>query len=92
VHVDLAPYLFGHALEQVGIWAAVSALALALGPVLGGLISQHLHWGWIFLINVPLGVITFVLAVLYVAESRAEAAARRLDLPGRPPRPSRCSR
>ena len=31
----------------IGIWAAVSALALALGPVLGGLISQHLHWGWI---------------------------------------------
>jgi EmrB/QacA subfamily drug resistance transporter len=66
----------------IGIWAAVSALALALGPALGGLISQHLHWGWIFLINVPLGVITFALAVLYVAESRAEAATRRLDLPG----------
>jgi EmrB/QacA subfamily drug resistance transporter len=66
----------------IGIWAAVSALALALGPALGGVISQHLHWGWIFLINVPLGVITFVLAVVYVTESRAEAAARRLDLPG----------
>jgi len=66
----------------IGIWAAVGALALALGPALGGLISQHLHWGWIFLINVPLGVITFALAVFYVAESRAESAARRLDLPG----------
>ena len=66
----------------IGIWAAVGALALALGPALGGLISQHLHWGWIFLINVPLGVITFALAVFYVAESRADSAVRRLDLPG----------
>jgi len=66
----------------IGIWAAVSALALASGPVLGGLISQHLHWGWIFLINVPLGVITAVLSVLYVEESRAGSAIRGLDLPG----------
>src|SRR5579864_3801883 len=66
----------------IGIWAAVSALALATGPVLGGLISQHLHWGWIFLINVPIGVITFVISMLYVDESRADSATRRLDLPG----------
>ena len=66
----------------IGIWAAVSALALALGPVLGGLISQHLHWGWIFLINVPIGVITFAIAALYVDESRAGSAVRQLDLPG----------
>ena len=66
----------------IGIWAAVSALALALGPVLGGLISQHLHWGWIFLINVPIGVITFAIAVFYVDESRADSAVRQLDLPG----------
>jgi EmrB/QacA subfamily drug resistance transporter len=66
----------------IGIWAAVGALALALGPVLGGLISQHLRWGWIFLINVPVGVITFAIAVLSVSESRASSADRRLDLPG----------
>ncbi|MGD0606642.1 MAG: MFS transporter [Streptosporangiaceae bacterium] len=66
----------------IGIWAAVGALALALGPVIGGLISQHLQWGWIFLINVPVGVITFAIAAFYVRESRAEAAVRRLDLPG----------
>jgi EmrB/QacA subfamily drug resistance transporter len=66
----------------IGIWAAIGALALALGPVLGGLISQHIHWGWIFLINVPVGVITFAIALVHVAESRAGASARRLDLPG----------
>ena len=82
----------------IGIWAASGALALALGPALGGLISQHLHWGWIFLINVPIGVLTFVITARYVTESRAESpadfrtdsragsrtgsVARRLDLPG----------
>src|SRR6185437_3227775 len=58
------------------------ALALATGPALGGLISQHLHWGWIFLINVPVGVLTFVITMFYVAESRSESAVRQLDLPG----------
>jgi EmrB/QacA subfamily drug resistance transporter len=66
----------------IGIWAAAGALALALGPALGGLISQHVRWGWIFLINVPVGVITFAIAALYIAESRAESASRKLDLPG----------
>jgi EmrB/QacA subfamily drug resistance transporter len=66
----------------IGIWAAAGALALALGPVLGGLISQHVRWGWIFLINVPVGVITFAISLRYVSESRAESAVRRLDVPG----------
>jgi EmrB/QacA subfamily drug resistance transporter len=66
----------------IGIWAAAGALALATGPVAGGLISQHLHWGWIFLINVPVGVITFAIAARSVAESKASSAVRRLDVPG----------
>src|SRR5579859_2711403 len=65
----------------IGIWAAIGALALALGPALGGLISQHLHWGWIFLINVPVGVVTVALTLRYVDESRDTAVTRRLDLP-----------
>jgi EmrB/QacA subfamily drug resistance transporter len=66
----------------IGIWAAIGALALALGPALGGVISQHLHWGWIFLINVPVGVVTFAIALRYVDESRDTAVTRRLDVPG----------
>jgi EmrB/QacA subfamily drug resistance transporter len=66
----------------IGIWAAAGALALATGPALGGLISQHLHWGWIFLINVPIGVITFAVCLRYVGESRESSAVRRLDVPG----------
>ncbi len=66
----------------IGVWGAVGALGLALGPVIGGVISQHIRWGWIFLINVPLGVITFAIAIASVADSRAEGHARRLDIPG----------
>jgi len=73
----------------IGIWGGVGALALALGPVIGGIISQHIHWGWIFLINVPVGVVTLGLALPSIAESRAEWGAdvrtsllRRLDFPG----------
>src|SRR6201982_1132273 len=64
----------------IGIWAAAGALALATGPALGGLISQHLHWGWIFLINVPVGGITFAISLRYVGESRESSAARQLDV------------
>ena len=48
----------------VGIWSAVGALALAVGPLLGGLISQHLSWGWIFFINVPVGIATMALGAV----------------------------
>ena len=44
----------------LGVWNAVGAMALASGPLIGGFISQHLHWGWIFFLNVPVGVVTFV--------------------------------
>ena len=68
--------------RAVGAWAAIGAMALAFGPLIGGFVSQHLHWGWIFLINVPFGVITMVVALLSVQESRAATGSRRLDVPG----------
>src|ERR671939_1468366 len=40
----------------IGIWAGVSALALAIGPLVGGRLTQDIHWNWIFFINVPVGV------------------------------------
>src|SRR5215471_16596741 len=76
---------FDNAAERaraVGAWTAIGALALAFGPLIGGFISQHLHWGWIFFINVPIGVVTFALAALVMGESRAPAGVRRLDQPG----------
>ena len=66
----------------IGAWTAIGASALAAGPLIGGVISQHFHWGWIFFINVPVGVVTLVLALVTVSESRDTTASRRLDLPG----------
>jgi EmrB/QacA subfamily drug resistance transporter len=65
----------------VGVWSAVGALALALGPFTGGFVSQHWDWGWIFLINVPVGVVTLVITLVSMRESR-ETVRRRLDIPG----------
>jgi EmrB/QacA subfamily drug resistance transporter len=65
----------------VGIWGGVGALALAVGPVLGGLLTQHVSWEWIFWINVPIGIATMVLGAWAITESR-ETEPRRLDLGG----------
>ncbi len=66
----------------VGIWSGVGALALAVGPLLGGVLSQHASWEWIFIINVPVGLLTFMLGSRVIAESRLDAGPRRLDVPG----------
>ena len=42
--------------RAIGIWAGVSAMALAIGPLVGGLLTEHVNWNWIFFINVPVGI------------------------------------
>src|SRR6478672_449563 len=66
----------------VGIWSAVGALALAVGPLRAGLLSQYLSWGWIFFINVPVGLGTLALAAVAIRESREISGPRRIDVPG----------
>jgi EmrB/QacA subfamily drug resistance transporter len=66
----------------IGIWTAIGAMALAFGPLIGGFISQHFHWGWIFFINVPVGILTFAIALVATTESRDQSVVRRLDVPG----------
>jgi EmrB/QacA subfamily drug resistance transporter len=66
----------------IGIWAGVSALALAIGPLVGGVITEHINWNWIFFINVPIGIIAVVAAFLFIDESRDTSAEQRPDVPG----------
>jgi EmrB/QacA subfamily drug resistance transporter len=65
----------------IGIWAGTSALALAIGPLVGGLITEHLDWSWIFFVNVPIGILGIAASFLLIDESRDETHER-LDLPG----------
>jgi len=65
----------------VAVWMASGAGALALGPVVGGYLSQHAHWSWVFLINVPMGITAMALAAVAVPGTAggevAGAAAQR---------------
>ncbi|MBD0329538.1 MAG: MFS transporter [Thermoleophilia bacterium] len=66
----------------IGIWAGVSALALAIGPLVGGVVTQHIDWTWIFFVNIPVGVLAVVAGVLLIDESRDSSREQRLDVPG----------
>jgi EmrB/QacA subfamily drug resistance transporter len=66
----------------IGIWAGVSALALAVGPLVGGLLTEHASWHWIFFINVPIGVVAIAASFLLIDETRDTSEEQRLDLPG----------
>ena len=64
--------------RAVGIWGAAAGVSLALGPLLGGALTQTIGWRSIFWINLPIGLVAFVLAALFVPESKA-ARARPFD-------------
>jgi EmrB/QacA subfamily drug resistance transporter len=66
----------------IGIWAGVSALALAIGPLVGGVITQHIGWSWIFFINIPVGVLGVAAAFMFIDESRDTSHEQRPDVPG----------
>ena len=66
----------------IGIWAGVSAMALAIGPLVGGALTEYAHWSWIFFINVPVGILGIVVTRWAVDESRDTSQEQRLDLPG----------
>jgi EmrB/QacA subfamily drug resistance transporter len=68
--------------QAIGIWAGVSALALAIGPLAGGLIVEHINWNWIFFVNVPVGALAIVVSQLVIRESRDTSVEQSIDLPG----------
>ena len=67
--------------KALGLWAGVSGIALALGPTLGGYMVEHLGWESVFFLNVPIGIIAFLVAMSTVRESRSEEQ-RQLDIVG----------
>ena len=68
--------------KALGIWSAVSVSGLAFGPIVGGTIVQYFAWQWIFLINVPIGILAFVVTSAVVKESRDESGQVATDIPG----------
>ncbi|MEW9528616.1 MFS transporter [Microbispora sp. NPDC049125] len=81
----LLPRIFPDPRERgtaIGIWSAAGALALAVGPLTGGVLSENADWGWIFLINAPIGVITAAVGLRAIQVPRTSGARAGLDLPG----------
>jgi EmrB/QacA subfamily drug resistance transporter len=65
----------------LGAWGAVGAFGAVAGVLLGGILTDLLSWEWIFYLNVPVGIVGFVLAPILLNESR-DAHARSYDMPG----------
>jgi EmrB/QacA subfamily drug resistance transporter len=64
--------------RAIGIWGGVVGVSFGIGPVVGGLLTETTGWRAIFWVNVPIGVAAFILAAIYIPESRA-VRARRID-------------
>jgi len=64
-----------------GVWGAITGLAVAIGPLLGGILTTGLSWRWIFFVNLPVGVAAVALTAAKVTESR-DPRARRPDWAG----------
>jgi EmrB/QacA subfamily drug resistance transporter len=66
----------------LGIMMTVASVAIAAGPVLGGYLTEFLGWYWVFLINVPVGILAVVLAIRYLPPDAAPQQAGRFDIAG----------
>jgi EmrB/QacA subfamily drug resistance transporter len=64
-----------------GVWGAITGLAVAIGPLLGGVLTSGISWRWIFFVNAPIGVIAVAITAMRVGESRLPTATRP-DWPG----------
>jgi EmrB/QacA subfamily drug resistance transporter len=68
--------------QAIGTWAGVSALALAIGPVLGGVLVEHVSWQSIFFINLPVAAVAIVVTRFATRESRDETVVPKVDIAG----------
>lgn len=65
-----------------GVWGAVISGAAAIGPLAGGALTQWVSWHWIFLVNIPLGALVFIAALLTVPETKGEKKLPGVDVDG----------
>lgn len=68
--------------RAIGIVVAVSTIGTAVGPFVGGVLTETLDWRWVFFLNVPFAAIAIALILRVVADSRDRTASRRIDVPG----------
>ncbi len=68
--------------KALGIWSAIAAGGGAVGLILGGLLTTELSWRWVFFINLPIGIVAFVLGLRYIANTRAEERPETVDIAG----------
>ncbi|MEN8614162.1 DHA2 family efflux MFS transporter permease subunit [Dehalogenimonas sp. THU2] len=66
----------------MGIWGATAGAAAALGPIIGGLLVGGPGWEWVFLVNLPVGILALAAAVKIVPETKDPGTSRRIDVPG----------
>jgi EmrB/QacA subfamily drug resistance transporter len=85
VALSLMMTLFTEADERakaMGIFGFVASGGGSLGVLLGGILTDALDWRWIFLVNVPIGVLVVVLTLVVISRARVASAARTLDVAG----------
>ncbi len=68
--------------QALGVWSAIAIGGAAFGLILGGILTEYLSWRWIFLVNLPIGIVAFALSLRYVPDSRAEERGQGVDLAG----------
>ncbi|RAY13486.1 MFS transporter [Actinomadura craniellae] len=66
----------------IGIWGATVGVSIAGGPIVGGLLVEHVNWESVFFLNLPLGAVALAVGLLVIRESRDEEAAGAFDLSG----------